>query len=99
MLNRSGPNHCSIRSASLKALNTSSRGASNSRSIKKSCLPFSAVIVVLFPIVLFVYRDQYLVEAVKAVFPHLLERCQPVGYFFHFLRLEVVVDLSSGRFR
>src|SRR3972149_5857955 len=48
MVRSRGPNHCTYSSGSTWALNTNSRGASNSRAMTRSCLPGSAVMLVLF---------------------------------------------------
>src|SRR5712692_1858564 len=78
-----GPSHWTYSAGSTKALNTSSRGASNSLVMKSSCLPDSAVMVVLcffadmvfLPFLNFLYN---VVKAIKPLAPKTLERCDPI---------------------
>src|SRR5258708_21943383 len=48
MVSLRGPSHWTYSSGSVNALNTNSRGASNSRVMSISCFPGSAIMVVLF---------------------------------------------------
>src|SRR5688500_17460302 len=77
-----GPSHWAKSSGSVWALKTSSRGASNSLVMKRSCLPGSTVMIVLFfddiLFLLFLNFLQNFVETIKTLVPKLLKGCDPV---------------------
>src|SRR6201986_4297931 len=90
-----GPSHCTSRSGSVWARNTSSRGASNSRVMMIIGMPGSAVISVLLIVVSFRCRGrvgagilflavlqcrQQVIEPLVAFVPETLVAGQPRGY-------------------
>src|ERR671919_954166 len=78
--NPSGPNHFATWSGSVHALNTSSRGASRTRSIVISC---SAVCAGVESFIcwsfLYLHLFEVLLEPVHAALPHLPVRLDPRG--------------------
>src|SRR5688572_4596872 len=87
-------------SGSVWALKTSSRGASNSRVTKSSCLPGSAVIIVLFffsdiSFLLFLKILQNFIEAVVAFAPVAFKRRNPVINRLEFFHIDPVQPLAA----
>src|ERR1700674_2481518 len=96
-----GPHHLAIRFGSVHALNTSSRGASNTRVMKISCLPGSmrysvfAIVVAPFPVLLSVivfllldYFLQVVVQSIEAFVPESPVARGPIGCLFEPGRLQ-----------
>src|ERR1700744_3767195 len=98
-----GPSHCTSRSGSMWARNTSSRGASNSRVMTIIGMPGSAVISVLLIVVSFrcrcrvragivflvgLQRRQQVIEPLVALVPEPLVAGQPRGHLAQRLGLE-----------
>src|SRR6266513_556126 len=74
-----GPHHCATCSRSVQALNTSSRGASNTRVSTNSCSLFAMMfpVAILFP--LFLNISQIVIQPFKALRPEPPVLRSPVG--------------------
>src|SRR5258708_11899619 len=74
-----GPHRCATRFGSVHALNTSSRGASNTRITTNSCSSFAMMFPVAMLFLLFLYITQIVIQTVKALRPEPPVVCHPVG--------------------
>src|ERR1700722_18617090 len=105
-----GPSHCTRRSGSVWARNTSSRGASNSRVVMIIGMPGSAVISVLLIVVSFLCRcrvmagilffaglqcRQQVIEPLVALVPEPLVAGQPGGHLAERLGFQAAEPCGS----
>src|SRR6266852_5213579 len=79
LVNPCGPHHCATRFGSVHALNTSSRGASNTRVSTNSCASFAMTFPVAMLYPLFLYVSQIVIETIKTLRPKLLVVRYPIG--------------------
>src|SRR2546427_4796309 len=103
-----GPSHCTYSFGSMNALKTSTRGASNSRTMKSSCFPGSAVTSVLFlaiqspPFLLdrsSFLRLQHLVQLLESLVPVICRSFNPVFDLVHRVGVEAVYSFLSALFQ
>src|SRR2546426_1462313 len=103
-----GPSHCTYSFGSMNALKTSTRGASNSRTMKSSCFPGSAVTFVLFlaiqspPFLLdrsSFLRLQHLVQLLESLVPVICRSVNPVFDLVHRVGVEAVYSFLSALFQ
>src|SRR5487761_923808 len=99
LVNPFGPHHCAVCFASVHALNTSSRGASNSRVITRShsedpralipALYADMLLLLLFIFrILFVHFPQIVVEPVETLLPKPPVVFHPTGHVLQRARLQ-----------
>src|ERR1700704_271094 len=77
--NPRGPHHCATRFGSVHALNTSSRGASNTRVSTSSWPSFAMMLPVAILFLLFLYVAQIVIQPIEALRPEPLVVSQPIG--------------------
>src|ERR1700682_980059 len=76
-----GPHHFATCFGSVQALNTSSRGASNTRVRTNSCSSFAMRLPVAMVFLLFLYVAQIVIQTIKALRPEPTVVCHPIGDF------------------
>src|SRR5258708_28531562 len=78
LVNPRGPHHCATCFGSVHTLNTSSRGASNSRVNTNSCSSFVMMLPVAMLFLLFLHFVQILIQPIEALRPEPLVACDPI---------------------
>src|SRR5260370_10089669 len=78
-VNPRGPHHCATCFGSIHTLNTSSRGASNSRVNTNSCSSFVMMLPVAMLFLLFLHFVQILIQPIEALRPELPVVPNPIG--------------------
>src|SRR5258708_12728620 len=78
LVNPRGPHHCATCFGSVHTLNTSSRGASNSRVTLTSCSSFVMMLPVAMLFLLFLHFVQILIQPIEALRPEPLVACDPI---------------------
>src|SRR5713226_3583638 len=74
-----GPHHCATCFGSVHTLNTSSRGASNTRVSTNSCSSLAVMLPIAMVFLLFLHVAQIVVQAVQTLRPEPLVVCEPIG--------------------
>src|SRR6266851_7585963 len=81
-VNPCGPHHCATHFGSVQALNTSSRGASNTRVSTNSCSSFAMRFPVAILFLLFLHVAQIVIQSIEALRPKFLVVRHPIGHVF-----------------